>query len=962
MTAPLAQRRLLLLFSLLLFLALLLANAVEEDALAAGPEPASPAATAGAKAPYPGIYVFLDNGNVDPARYPWVTGGNMIFRWHDIEPADDFWDWSEVDQWLEAQSRLGKPTGIGFTLYDGRCCGGLRIPRWLPWQDPTTVTRCGSLQWAIPRYDHPLVLAEYREYIREFARRYDGDPRLTWIELGTGIFGESKPADNSDWQCLLDAGMTEQVWFDTVKTIIDEYMAAFKHTPVLYQYAPVYNPVSQSITTRRWLTDYAAERGLGLKHNGLQPEHESAVIDDLTKSYAGAGHYDPMNKWWRDVPIAWESYGTQYCGNPLNTAINPHLTMWCIYNGLDKHPDYFVFSADLVTDPQRQEMLEFAANYLGAEVGESDSVWTALRGSAAGQWFPQKGNFDFWLYQNDAAPGGRSVAVRDKTSAPEGMFTRRTDRGSGNPNLFFDVDNAWLYRNSSRTVRVEVIYLDEGADTWSLYYDGQSGVSQLAGVVQKTNSGQWRTRIFDLADAYFGDRLPGGGGRAGSDFYIASNDADDFIHRVRVFKSGVAATPTPPAIPTASPTPPVTPPSEPIWVRLRQGVDGYSGAVDTWIGYGCGNGDPNTPHGSESTLFMRADGSNNDVCNTLYRFDLSFIPPGSRVLTARLVVKGVWQSNAARLYFNAYDLYKPWDADTATWYQAAPGLLWEQPGADGAGDHPTLPVDIGIFSGPAEYWGWAGAYITPLAQRWVDQPYTNLGLLLRSHSNPVTWEVAASEYEQSRFRPALEIRYFLPSGGATATPTRTPVSTATPTPTSTPANTATATPSPTPTATATPSPTATLTPSSTPTPSRTPTATPAVGNVEGWVYHDQNQNARLDAEEVGIAGVLLLLSDAGGGENSQATDAAGHFRFEGLAPGVYVLAQELPAGWSAPIPTDRVALLVSANHTHQVLFAHQPLLTPTSTATPTATMTPSPTATSTSTPPPLLLWLPLYTR
>ena len=42
-------------------------------------------ATGNPKGPYPGIYIFYDKYNVDPAEYPHLTGGNFPFSWDDIE-------------------------------------------------------------------------------------------------------------------------------------------------------------------------------------------------------------------------------------------------------------------------------------------------------------------------------------------------------------------------------------------------------------------------------------------------------------------------------------------------------------------------------------------------------------------------------------------------------------------------------------------------------------------------------------------------------------------------------------------------------------------------------------------------------------------------------------------------------------------------------------------------------------
>lgn len=927
------KRLLLPILLLVAILVLIPSSATNSLAPAATPTPTS---SPHAKGPYPGIYVFLDNEHVDPAIYPEVTGGNMTFIWADIEVARDVYDWSIVDEWLEKESRLGKPTGIGFSLYDGRCCGGNRSPRWLFWEDESTVVRCDAMNWSIPRYWNPTFLATYRDYINAFAARYDGDPRIAWIEMGTGIFGEAKPADVGDWDCLLNAGLSEQLWIDTSKQIMEYFATAFEQTPVLYQFAPIYNPESNSIRQRRELTDYAANLGIGLKHNGLTPDHNFTTVDDPAKSYYKAGHWDPFFTWWRQVPTAWESYATQRCVDYVTGEISAGITMWCVYAGLNARADYFVFSKDLVTDPTRAVYLEFARKYLGAELSDTDSVWVALREHEPlpGDWFPPRGNYSFGLYQNDAVPGGRSVPEWNVTTAAEGRYTRRTDRKSGNLNLYFDVDDAWFYQGTSPNVQVEVIYLDQGTDTWSLYYDALDTPEKLAGTVRKTDSGNWLTYTFQLNDAYFGNRLPGGGDFSGSDFYLASNDFDDTFHRVRVIRNDVPPTPTPPPIVTATPTPIPSTSTAPLKLRLREGVDGYYGVEDTWIGAYCI--DPpdsgTVPHGSLPTLGLRASGSDggpafSDVCNTLIKFDVSRIPAGSLIVDAKLIVKGVAQSNAARLYFNVFDSYKPWSEAQATWYQAYDGVPWGAPGADSLADHPELPVDTGVLSGPAEVWGWGSAHITPLVQRWLDNPNSNHGVILRPYGNYVGWDLASSEYGVVNHRPALEIEYYPPGGIPTATPTPT----LTPTPTSTPVPTATSTPTPT------------LTPTATATPTFTPTPTPSTGGVEGWVYFDLNADQHLQ-DEPGIADVRIILENSIGEVLAETlTDSSGYFRFFDLNPGVYILREVPPAGWAPPQPDDQWAMMISANYVYQIYFAHQPL--------PTATPTPD-----------TRLWLPLYQR
>lgn len=900
--------------------------------------------TFSAKAPYPGIYVFLDNLNTDPRVYPHVVGGHMSFFWSDIELADDYFEWQPVENWINAQTALGKPVILKFPLYDGRCCGGMRSPRWLMWRNEETVVRCDALNWPIPRYWHPEFLAEYTEFIQAVAARYDTDPRVAAIEVNTGIFGEAKPADANDWPCLFQAGLTAAKWIETSKRILDVFAAAFPNKPLLYQFAPVYNPQGESVAQRKELTDYAARLGIGLKHNGLTPDTDFAIVNDPTKSYYKAGQWDPFHTWWHEVPLGWESYATQKCTEPRTEAVDPTITMWCVYAGLHAHADYFVFSADMVTDPARRAALSFAADYLGRELWESDSVWVALRETEF-SFFPPRGNYEFGLHQNDLVPGGRSRPLWNVTPG-EGRYTRRTDRASGNPNLYFDVADAWLYQNTTRAVTVEVIYLDTGTDTWSLSYDAVDNPNRLAGTVRKTNSGRWLTHVFALNDAYFGNRLPGGGGRPGSDFYLSSNDLDDTFHRVRVFKAGVPPTPTPPPVPTATPTPTPDPgqvASQPIYLRLREGWNGYNGVEDTWIGGAACSGVSGdvgtTPHGSEDRLSLRASGQggvpDTSICSALLRFDLSVIPRGSRIVEAHLAIKGIRQSNSARLYFRAFDVHKRWTESQATWYLARQGLPWAAPGASGAADRPPLQLDIGVLAGPVPTFGWSRVYITPLVQRWVNDPASNNGVLLAPHGNFVQWDVASSEYANTAWRPALEILYF-PPGYETPTPTATPTTGPTPTPTATP------TPTPTHTPTVTPSPTLTPTPTSTPT--MTPSPTPTTGAIEGWVFHDANDNLAFDPDEMGLAGAVLELAPTGGELHSLESDENGYFHFDNLPPGIYTVQVFPPDGWETRSQS-RLSVLVTANHTHRLTFAHRPIATPT--ATPTSSWP---------------LWLPLYRR
>jgi len=253
-------------------------------------------------APWPGIYAFMDYRHLDPATYP-IVGGNYIFYWDEIEPLQDEYRWDVIDRWLEGEAALGKPTGVSFSVYNGVCCGGNAVPTWLFELDPETHVVCDEEwddDWVIPRYWDDTFLAHYADFVLDAAARYNGDPRIAWIGIGVGMYGETWPAENgraADYRdCLQAAGLTSDRWVETVNRITDIYAHAFTDTPLLLQFAPAFMRHDE----RTRFTDHAAELGVGLKHNGLVPDSNIAM-------WNGKGQYDPMFKWGQQVALAWES-------------------------------------------------------------------------------------------------------------------------------------------------------------------------------------------------------------------------------------------------------------------------------------------------------------------------------------------------------------------------------------------------------------------------------------------------------------------------------------------------------------------------------------------------------------------------------------------------------------------------------------------------------------------------------
>ncbi len=497
-----------------------------------------------------GVYVFYDYENLDPKIYP-IVGGHMTPQWKYLQPSQWTYDWSFLDTWMGGEAALGKAIGIGMDVYDGTCCGGSGVPEYVYQIFPSSKLVCSGE--TIPKYWDPGYQQEYGRFIQAYGQKYNGDPRIGFIEVGVGIYGETAPVEGQFNDCLLAAGLTADIWIDYAKWVIDNYRAAFPGTQLLIEYAPFFDARRE----RREISDYAAAHGVGLKHSGLLPDGGGdAIISDPNPWISGTGQYDPMLKWGNLVPLGWEGYETHNLTGLTNT-------MWGIYNGLDKHPDYFVMDTGLVKDPARWDLLRFANAHVNHTITDTPSIWVAMRETQY-TWFPQWGNYQFWLYQNDDVPGGKSVPLWYIGTAPEGRYTRRTDQATSNPYMYFNVDDGYLFEGTNH-VTINVTYLDQGTDTWELQYDSTGSATKSAGVVAKTNTGNWIKRTFDLTDARFANRQPGGGKYPGSDFRIFSrNDSDEVIHFVQVISQDrVLPTPTATWTPWGTRTPTIQPAGTP---------------------------------------------------------------------------------------------------------------------------------------------------------------------------------------------------------------------------------------------------------------------------------------------------------------------------------------------------------------------------------------------------------------
>ncbi|MBC8446314.1 MAG: beta-galactosidase, partial [Chloroflexi bacterium] len=527
----------------------------------------------------PGIFAVWDYlpNRLTPLEHYHLIGSHITVNWSKVQNRPGVYDWSFLDDWLNSVQPTGKVTAFGISTYNGRYSNGIEaLPEFLR-QNPNAVVDVGG-GWLVPRYWHSTYLDAYRQFIFALGERYRNDPRVEWIAIGAGMYGETWAGNPQDNNALAAAGLTSSLWIETINDIVDGYVEAFSENgllqkPLMLQSAPFTFHRSE----RREIGFHAASRGVGFSLNGLYPDQEGAVFGDQS-SCLYCGMYDMVLLYNQVLPTTYETYDYMLC--------DPTQVYWGMLNGLDKHPTYLRLNIDLFRefDPQRYPqsagfgpdkpenlaIFDWVEHYVGVTLENTPSVWVAMREHRVpwqacwqdtpnpGPWYPQWGNYDFWLEQDDNVPGGRTVPETNDPSITEmgdndppynpalppgraGWAVRRTDQATGNPTMFFKVDDGYLF-GGSHPVTITVTYLDRGTDTWSLRYDAAGGVEQAAqpegssvSWVQKENSNGWRQAVFVVEDARLANGLAGD-----SDFLLdCGGDGDEWIHFVDVSKGGV---------------------------------------------------------------------------------------------------------------------------------------------------------------------------------------------------------------------------------------------------------------------------------------------------------------------------------------------------------------------------------------------------------------------------------------
>lgn len=201
-------------------------------------------------------------------------------RWKDIEIEEGVFDWSGMDEKLEQAGAMGCTAVVRIAPY--ALAQQEDIPGWLREKYPEEPE---FPFWRIDpnTTEYPALWARF---VREFARRYDGHPLISSVDMAiVGAWGEG--------------GGTEFMDYEAMKTIIHAYVDGFRHTPLQ---ALLHDPRSL-----KCIRECRAKVGFRVDclgdMGGFHGERWSHMLDFYPENIENF----QMGDAWRDAPVVFEA-------------------------------------------------------------------------------------------------------------------------------------------------------------------------------------------------------------------------------------------------------------------------------------------------------------------------------------------------------------------------------------------------------------------------------------------------------------------------------------------------------------------------------------------------------------------------------------------------------------------------------------------------------------------------------
>ena len=189
--------------------------------------------------PTEGTWVFVPEfeygpyGSLNNRAWDLITYGSGYQKWSKLNPAKGVYDWTELDKLLEALAEHDMGYALRVLPYSPSFIRGNDTPEEeYDWTPPFVYEEgakkiTATVQWngyraSVPVWDDSVYLHYAKEFAKALAQKYDGDPRIEYIDIRP--FGEW-----GEWHASHLDG-SEMPSDSVEKDMLDYYASVFKKT------------------------------------------------------------------------------------------------------------------------------------------------------------------------------------------------------------------------------------------------------------------------------------------------------------------------------------------------------------------------------------------------------------------------------------------------------------------------------------------------------------------------------------------------------------------------------------------------------------------------------------------------------------------------------------------------------------------------------------------------------------
>lgn len=227
-------------------------------------------------------------------EFPCLSVIYLRIAWSFLEPEEGKYNWSILDTPAQRWISKGKKIALRIT------CSETPIP----WATPKWVYEAGAQgnffipaegikengsHWE-PEFDDPIFLEKLDKFLAELAKRYDGNPEVAFIDIGSlGVWGEGHV-----WHST-----KKHISPESIKKHIDLHVKHFKNTIIALNDDIVTNGQKFDVLPeeKKEILNYAIEKGLTLRDDSILVQGgENAYFSERLSEY-----------FWKNKPIILES-------------------------------------------------------------------------------------------------------------------------------------------------------------------------------------------------------------------------------------------------------------------------------------------------------------------------------------------------------------------------------------------------------------------------------------------------------------------------------------------------------------------------------------------------------------------------------------------------------------------------------------------------------------------------------